>query len=176
MTAILEKLGTSDRTPVSSPDAALRVLHVVPAVAPRYGGPSAAIWPPVNNLNRIKSVRAEIVATDANGAGGRLSNADLLEDAPVHLFRRTCSERWKISLGLRKWLRGHAGDYDMLHIHALWSFATAAAARAAERDGVPYILRPAGMLSDYSWHRSAWKKRLYWRLIERRIGLHRHRQ
>jgi glycosyltransferase involved in cell wall biosynthesis len=119
-------------------------------------------------LNQSCEVQAVVATTDADGAGGRLAAADLPPGIPVHLFRHSFSERWKVSLGLRNWLRHHARDYDLLHVHAVWSFATAAAARAARRSGVPYIVRPAGMLSDYSWKRQGWKKRLYWAFVEKR--------
>ena len=59
---------------------------------------------------------------------GRLDPASLPQGrTPVRLFRRTCSEQWKVSLGLWRWLRGHAGDYDVVHVHGVWSFATSAA-------------------------------------------------
>jgi glycosyltransferase involved in cell wall biosynthesis len=146
----------------------MRALHVIPAVAPRYGGPSAAVLPMCAALARLPSVSVEIAATDADGTAGRLAAADLpAGDVPVRLFRRDWSERWKYSRGLAAWLRRHAGDYDVLHVHAVWSHATAAACRAARRAGVPVLLRPCGMLSDYSRRRSAWRKALYWRLVER---------
>jgi glycosyltransferase involved in cell wall biosynthesis len=122
----------------------------------------------VTGLNGLGGVRAEVATTDADGPNGRLDAAILPREVPIHLFRRDWSESWKVSLGLRKWLRENTADYDLVHIHAVWSFATAVAARAAERAGVPYILRPAGMLSDYSWNRQRWKKRFYWKLVEER--------
>jgi len=121
----------------------------------------------VRALNAIDGVRAAIATTDADGADGRLSAADLPPDVPVHMFRRTCSEQWKLSIGLRRWLARHTGEYDIVHIHAVWSFATATAARAAARHNIPYIVRPAGMLSSYSWNNRGWRKRLYWSLVER---------
>jgi glycosyltransferase involved in cell wall biosynthesis len=145
----------------------LKVLHVIPGIARRYGGPSEVIRPLVTALNEVDGVRADVVTTDADGAGERLALADLPHGLPIRMFRRNVSERWKVSLGLQNWLRQRAGDYDLLHIHALWSFATAAATRAARRRGVPYIVRPAGMLSEYTWQRHRWQKRAYWRLIER---------
>ena len=112
----------------------MRALHVIPAVAPRYGGPSAAVLPMCAALARRPGVSVEIVSTDADGATGRLSAADLpAGDVPVRLFRRDWSERWKYSRGLAAWLARHAGDYDVLHVHAVWSHATAAACRAASR-------------------------------------------
>jgi glycosyltransferase involved in cell wall biosynthesis len=144
----------------------MRILNVIPAVAPRYGGPSAAIWPLVSTLNQTPDVQAEIATTDADGVGGRLTANDLPTGGKVHVFRRNWSEQWKVSIGLWRWLRRHTVEYDLIHIHAVWSFATAASAQAAEKGGVPYIVRPAGMLSGYSWNHRGWKKRLYWQLAE----------
>jgi glycosyltransferase involved in cell wall biosynthesis len=146
----------------------LKVLHVIPGIAPRYGGPSGVILAMVAALNQLDGVQTEVATTDADGPGGRLTSDDTPADIPIRLFRRTCSEQWKVSLGLRNWLQRHARKYDLVHIHAVWSFATAAAARAADRAGVPYIVRPAGMLSSYTWERKGWKKRLYWNIIEKR--------
>lgn len=147
----------------------IRVLHVLPGIAPRYGGPSTVIRPMAEALARLPGVAVEIAATDADGPTGRLRPEDLPPSpVPVRLFPRTASEQWKISLPLRKWLNAHAGDYDLLHVHALWSFATAAACSAARRHRKPVVVRPCGMLSAYTWNRAAWKKRLYWGLVERR--------
>jgi len=118
-------------------------------------------------LNRLPGVTAEIATTDADGPGRRIDPALLPAGVPVHLFRRTLSERWKFSAGLGRWLNRNARNYDLVHIHAVWSFAPAAAGRAARRAGVPYLVRPAGMLSGYTWGRGAWAKRAYWRLVER---------
>jgi glycosyltransferase involved in cell wall biosynthesis len=165
--------GSSRSTNQAGPSTQVKVLHVIPGVAPRYGGPSGVILAMVAALNELDGVQAEIATTDADGPGRRLKSADVPKlTFSVHMFRRTCSEQWKVSLGLKDWLRYHAGDYDLIHIHAVWSFATAAAARAADRSGVPYIVRPAGMLSNYSWNRQGWKKRLYWNLVEKRTIQH----
>jgi glycosyltransferase involved in cell wall biosynthesis len=146
----------------------MRVLHVIPGVARRYGGPSTGIGPLVAALNRLPGVTAEIAATDADGPGGRLAPAAAPAGVTTHLFRRDLSERWKFSAGLWRWVRRHAADYDVVHTHAVWSFAPAAAAAAARRAGVPYVVRPAGMLSEYTWGRRAGAKRLYWALLEKR--------
>jgi hypothetical protein len=72
----------------------LRVLHVIPAVAPRYGGPSTAIWPMTDALRKLGGVDVEIATTDADGPEGRLTKSDLPAGAGVvHLFRRDNGER-----------------------------------------------------------------------------------
>jgi glycosyltransferase involved in cell wall biosynthesis len=113
-------------------------------------------------------VVAEVAATDADGPGGWLAPTDVPRRITTHLFRRDFSERWKFSAGLWRWLQRHVAEYDLIHTHAMWSFATAAAAAAARRAGVPYLIRPAGMLSSYTWGRRAIAKRAYWALVERR--------
>jgi glycosyltransferase involved in cell wall biosynthesis len=147
----------------------MRILHVIPAIAPRYGGPSSAILPMCSALGRIPGLEVEIATTDADGNGRHVDPKAVAHwPVPVHLFRRDFSEQWKLSREMGAWLRRHTAEYDLLHVHALWTFSTAAACWAARRRGVPFVIRPCGMLSPYTWQRSAWKKWLYWRAVERR--------
>ncbi|HVA49259.1 MAG TPA: glycosyltransferase [Pirellulales bacterium] len=151
----------------------MRILHVIPAVAPRYGGPSTAIWPMVGALRELDGLDVDVATTDADGPGGRLTEGDLpptsknIASGTVHLFRRTQGENLKYSRGLAEWLNGHAGDYDVIQTHSNWNHPVAAACRAARRAEVPYVIRPCGMLSSYTWRKSKWKKRAYWWLRER---------
>lgn len=147
----------------------MRILHVIPAIAARYGGPSTAIRELTAAQVRCPGVEVELATTDADGAGGRISNEELATvSVPLHLFPRTLSERWKYSRSLGRWLREHVGGYDIVHVHALWTYATMAACRAATRANVPIVLRPCGMLSDYTLGRSAGTKWWYWTLVERK--------
>ena len=57
--------------------------------------------------------------------------------------------------------------HDVVHIHALFSFASTAAAWVARRRRVPYVVRPLGTLSSYGLHaRRRRLKRLSMALIE----------
>jgi glycosyltransferase involved in cell wall biosynthesis len=122
----------------------------------------------VRALNCRPDFRAEIATTDAGSAHGKLASSEIPADLTVHMFRRTWSERWKYSRDLGKWLSRHVADYDLIDIHAVWSYSTGAAARAAARRDLPYIIRPAGMLSPYTLQSRSWIKNIYWNLIERR--------
>ncbi len=134
----------------------------MPAIAPRYGGPSVLIGPLCAALNRLNGTVVELATTDANGADARFDPRDKPAGFVTHLFPRTFSERWKFSAGMRSWLRQHAQEYDLVHIHALWSFASFAAGAAAARVNVPYIVQPHGMLSAYTWSRRWGVRQLYW--------------
>jgi glycosyltransferase involved in cell wall biosynthesis len=68
------------------------------------------------------------------------------------------------------WLWKHARDYDVIHIHAMFSTMSSAAAFIALREGVPYIIRPLGTLSPYTFeNRKPRLKRAYFALIDRNL-------
>ena len=147
----------------------LKVLHVIPSIAARYGGPSQAIRFMCKALASHDGVHVELATTDADGARRNCAPTEVPGEFPVHVFHRTFSERWKYSRDLVVWLRKHVAEFDLLHIHGLWNHAAYAAAHAARTAGVPYIVRPAGMLSKYSLGHRAWMKRLSWAFAEKAI-------
>src|SRR5262249_9530024 len=94
----------------------------------------------------------------------------VLEDAVTYWYFRRQTRFYTGSLPLSRWLARHVADYDLIHIHALFSFATTVAAFWAARRGVPYIVRPLGTLNTWGLeNRRPWLKQLSLRLIERRV-------
>jgi glycosyltransferase involved in cell wall biosynthesis len=91
------------------------------------------------------------------------------DNMTVYYFRRNILP-YKISFSLRRWVRQAIGDFDLVHIHALFSFASTAAAFAAAAKNVPYIVRPLGVLNRWGLeNRRAVLKRVSLALVERRI-------
>jgi glycosyltransferase involved in cell wall biosynthesis len=149
---------------MSAPDKPrLKVLHVIPSLAAADGGPSRALALMERAL-AAQGVTVETAATDDAGPGrrnGKPAGAALSENGAVRRYFPKRLEFYKVSPGLARWLLRHAGDYELVHIHALFSFASAAAAWAAWRAGVPYIVRPLGTLTRYGvGRRRPWLKRL----------------
>ena len=148
--------------------AGLRVLHVIPSIARRYGGPSQAVLGMCRALAEHTGTTVDLATTDADGPGGRLRfDEEGFEQVRIRIFPRTCSESWKYSRQLGNWLRSEIGQYDVVHVHGLFSYATLAASHSARRHDVPLVLRPCGMLAAYSRSRSPLRKSVYWRLVER---------
>jgi len=111
-----------------------------------------------------------VVTTDADGDG----RMDVPLNRPVseggvtyRFFGRTLPGSWKYSRPLSRWLNDHIGEFDVVHVHALFSHSTIPACRAAARAGVPYLLRPLGTLDPWSLRHRSWKKAPYLRLVER---------
>jgi glycosyltransferase involved in cell wall biosynthesis len=136
------------------------VLQVIPAIAPRYGGPSAAMIGMCHALRNL-GVSTLLATTDADG-GSRLDvpegEVEEYEGVPAMFFRRQASEAYKWSPRLAQWLRKHVRDFDLVHVHAVFSHSSVAAARACLNQGVPYILRPLGTLDPWSLNRHRWRK------------------
>lgn len=147
---------------VANAGGALRVLHVIPSMAPEWGGPATAVAGLTKALHEL-GVHSEIVTTTDDSEGPLL--------ATPHLTRR-CFRR---SLGARVWasysrplgahLERAVGDFDIVHIHGIWHFGGLMAGRIAKRRGVPYIVSTRGELDGRRLRHKPLKKRIYRALL-----------
>lgn len=149
----------------------VRVLHVIPSLGPLRGGPSFALPILAQSLAR-QEVEVHVATTDDNGPG-RLPSASgraVSPDGVTTWYFPRQTRFYTFSWPLTAWLARHAGEFDLLHIHALFSYPTAAASLAAARHGVPYIVRPLGTLNQWGMtQRRPRLKQLSFQLVERRI-------
>lgn len=163
----------------------MKVLHVIPSISLLRGGPSVAVLEMVGALIDC-GVEASILTTNDDGpdVDPSLPIGSWCErqGVPVLAF-----DRWSpplrllrefiISPGLNRWLAAHLQEYDLLHVHALFSWPSTLAMAQARHAGVPYVLSTIGQLCHWSLGRRSHRKRLLLRLIERRnldsvAGLH----
>lgn len=152
----------------------MRVLNVIASVAACRGGPSQAVLELVR-ASRPPGVEAEILCTNDDGPGlldVRLGETNFYQGAPVHFFPRYSPRlrpvrEFAFSAPLTQWLRQHIKDYDLLHVHGLFSFTPSAAMCIARRAGVPYLVRPSGLLCRWSLQQSRLRKRIFLTLFDR---------
>src|SRR5438309_3904742 len=168
----------------------MRILHVIPSLSAKEGGPSFAAKAMAEAL-AVEGVQVTIATTrgvrNAPVIGDQLSvigEETRQEDASterrgysesaaasdrgyrVVSFRREF-EPYKISFGLTRWLRANVKQFDLVHIHALFSFSSTVAARIARKNNVPYIVRPLGVLNRWGMeNRRRIPKLFSFRLIE----------
>jgi glycosyltransferase involved in cell wall biosynthesis len=160
----------------------MKILHVVPTYLPawRHGGPIRAI----HGLARSLAARGHAVTvftTDVH-ADGTLDvprGQPVLKDGvEVWYFPVRFPRRLYRSPAMAAALAERIAGFDLVHLHSVFLWPTAAAARAAARAGVPYLLAPRGMLvPELVARRGRLRKRLWIRLVERRTlaraaGLH----
>jgi len=140
----------------------MRVAHVIPSVAARDGGPSSSVVSMCRALT-AQGVDVTLVTTDADGKARlpvALNEPTDWKGVRTLFFRRQWTESFKYSGGLARWLGRHVTDFDVVHTHGVLSHAPLAAARACQRAGVPYIVRPLGTLDPWSLAQKARKKQL----------------
>jgi glycosyltransferase involved in cell wall biosynthesis len=123
----------------------MRILHVIPSLDPGQGGPSFAVKAMAEALvsEGVKVTIATTIGSREQGAGSKEG-----EGYSVICFRREF-EPYKISFGLAKWLSRNVTKFDLIHIHARFSFSSTMAARIARKKNVPYIVRPLGVLNRW---------------------------
>ncbi len=147
----------------------MKVLHVIPSLAEVHGGATAALLSMERALS-VQGVEVETATTDDDGPGkhnGRPCGVALAEDGIRRWYFRKGFEFYKVSGPFATWIASNAQRYDLLHIHALFSFTSVVAAMAAHRARVPYIIEPIGTLNRYGMtQRRPALKRLSMRFIE----------
>jgi len=135
----------------------LKILHVIPSVSQSEGGPSYAVFAFARAAN-LGGAETLIVTTGNDDLGSG--------ETECVCFQRNF-EPYKISFSLYRWLRDHVRDFDLVHIHALFSFSSWAAVNAAQKQNVPYVIRPLGVLNRWGLkNRRRFLKQWWLRFIE----------
>jgi glycosyltransferase involved in cell wall biosynthesis len=151
---------------------AVKILHVVPTYLParRYGGPIYT----VHGLCKALVARGnEVSVATTNVDGDDDSDVPLgtpvdLDGVKVHYYASQL-RRLYWSPSMHKALASLVRQHDVVHLHSVFLDPTRAAARAAHRAGVPYVITPRGMLvRELIRQKSTVAKTAWLRLIERR--------
>lgn len=147
----------------------MKVLQVIPSVSSKHGGPSYAIGAYARALQSI-GIEVTIATTDDDGGSARLPvplGQPVERHGVPHFFFRRDLLPYKVSFGLARWLGRNAAKFDLVHLHALFSFSSSVAGRSARRAGVPYVVRPLGVLNRWGMeNRRKYLKQLSLRVVE----------
>nr|WP_199318616.1 hormogonium polysaccharide biosynthesis glycosyltransferase HpsP [Leptolyngbya sp. FACHB-541] len=150
----------------------LRILQIVPSISLVYGGPSQMVLG-LSKALAAEGVEVTVLTTDSNGDVGQpplnvpLDRPVAQEGYQVRYFRCSPFRRYKFSLGLLRWLADHADEFDLAHIHALFSPISSFSASVARSKNLPYLLRPLGTLDPADLQKKKALKQIYAALLER---------
>jgi glycosyltransferase involved in cell wall biosynthesis len=131
----------------------MKVLHVIPDVSLRSGGPVSAIRG-LTHAQRRSGHNVRIVTTDYD-----LPDDYAASDNEIHC--KCILAAWRYASGLGKELNKNMQWSDVVHIHTVWEYPTLIATRVAKKMNKPFLLRPCGMLDAWSMTQSAFKKKIY---------------
>jgi glycosyltransferase involved in cell wall biosynthesis len=123
----------------------------------------------------------QIFTTNIDGPGNSPVPIGLpvnLEGVQVRYFPCPLLRRLYWAPALGRALESEIGKFDVVHLHSIFLWPTWAAARAARKVGVPYVLSPRGMLikdliAQRSWlAKSAWIKLIERSNVEQAAAVH----
>ena len=151
----------------------MRILMVVPALGAVYGGPSKSVLEltqAIGNLGINSGISIDVVTTNANG------NEKL--EVPLHTwidkenYRVQYFSYWdildyKFTISLTSWLFKNVQNYSLVHTNAIFSYPTLPVYWACQFHRIPYVITPRGMLEPWALAYKAWKKNLYFSLLEK---------
>ena len=154
----------------------MRVLHVIPSVSERSGGPATAIIPMCRALMR-EGIDVLLVTTDAGLHEAGNGDAFEYKGVPARFFHSQFGESYKYSRPMSAWLNANIKNFDLSHVHAVFNHSSVAAARACHDTGVPYVVRPLGTLDAWSMAQKSLRKRFFWQvsgksMLERAAAVH----
>ena len=150
----------------------VRILHVVPSYYPavRYGGPIVSVHGLCKALAR-RGHDVQVFTTNVDGKAESNVPVGLpveLDGVKVSYFPVPVLRRLYWSPHMGRALQAQVQSFNIMHTHSVFLWPTWAAARAATRHGVPYVVSPRGMLvADLIRRKSRMVKSVWLRLIER---------
>lgn len=140
---------------------ACRALHVVAGLAPARGGPSYSVPRLCAALREAGCAASVLTLQEEEKPAGESVEAFLQDRTGLHPL-----DGLQASAGLRRATRAAAGLADIVHAHGLWRMPNVYAGAAAARVGRPLVVSPRGMLAPEALKFSAWKKRIFWALVQ----------
>src|ERR1044072_4378685 len=150
----------------------MKVLHVIPSVDERSGGPATAIVPMCRALMR-QGIDVLLLSTTA-GLPAEVTQGEVLDHkgVPAIFFQSQLGESFKYSRPLSAWLRSNIQIIGLDHIHAIFNHSSVAAAHVCQKADVPYVVRPLGTLDPWSMAQKSLRKRLFWQISGKGIIAH----
>ena len=143
----------------------MKILHVIRGLANSSG--TTHIVGPLAEAQARLGQQVSVYFVEKAGEAAVVPDPTLVESRCFPMTVRSRHYGW--SRPLRVALRQQISSFDVVHIHAIWNYATWSAMRQALRAGVPYLVAPQGSLEDWALGRSRRSKRLYAALFEKRL-------
>ncbi len=149
----------------------VRVLHLAEGVGFRHGGPGIDL---PNYCRAMAERGARIMlavawtdATDRPEIVLGQTHWDFPNGGSFEIkgFRALKPYRWRMAPVLLPWLWRHISEFDVVHLHSLYSFPVFQGALAASIAGKPFVVSTHGVLAPVQRTVSPYLKAIYGRLL-----------
>ena len=144
----------------------MKVLHIVPSLSRSWGGPVTV----VEHLTPVLSAQGVACSVLSVTFDGERADVVSIPGVPTTLLRTSVFGRlWTAhSFSAVSWLNEHIAEFDVVHIHELWSYLHHVGAKSAKRHKVPYVVTPHGELGDWELSQKRLKKRVFMAFSQRK--------
>jgi len=147
----------------------MNILICTPYISSTYGGISKIVVDFVQEISKF-GIQVDIITTNADPfhkLNVPLNTWILKENYRIQYFPCWNRNDLIISYSMIKWLFFHVLDYDIIHSNTVFSPLISISNWICKLRQIPYIITPHGMLEPWSLSYKAWKKRLYFTLLEK---------
>ena len=145
----------------------MKILHVISYFSSEYGGSNKAAFELCQTLvGQGHEVDLYTTNIARNGIMDVPCNVPIvMKRVNVTFFGIQEPRRWYFTYNLARALRKNIPDYEIVHIHGIYTFPTAVTAYYCRKAGIPYIIRPHGTLSPFIRSKSRLLKTIYISLV-----------
>lgn len=145
----------------------ISVLHVVAGLHPHSGGPSQTVIQLTDALARQTGLKVNLLSQSLHG-DSVVSSTNI--DVQRSILLSGSKTMLNLSFSFRHKLKQLAESIGphLIHSHGLWLPANHWSSRVASQKGIPLVIHPRGMLEPWAMAYRRWKKRLAFRLYQRR--------
>ena len=144
----------------------IHVLHVIRSNSSKLGGPSESLKNITqvladHDVNITVATTRRISEWQPKWNAGKVFNKNNIQ---YIYFQTKYLPGWAFSFKLWRWLQHNITNYDLIHIHGVFTFPPLAACYFALKHKTTYIIRPAGTLNVWSLQQKSIKKRTYYKI------------
>lgn len=126
----------------------MRILHIIPSLDKKSGGPAQVIWDFIDLTKADFSY--EVCSTNEGLSDKEINHLQEEKTIPIHCFSYSGTHSTKRSLALFSWLKKECVQFDLVYIHAGFSLISEVSALICGFKKIPFVYRPLGTLSPYS--------------------------
>lgn len=126
----------------------MKVLHVIPSIDKIRGGPSETIVDLVFTLNQ-QGIEADLLTAFSENSNYQVVDYSRIQDRIFLLPRKHFLFYEQYIPDQKAWLLSNISKYQLVHVHSIFNYSTHVAMTSARLNKIPFVLRPAGMLSSY---------------------------
>jgi glycosyltransferase involved in cell wall biosynthesis len=127
----------------------MKILNVIPAFTPSHGGTVTVLYRLSAELTKLGHT-VTIICSDFNFDAKYAKSIEKLGVRVIPFHCTLSIASFRISFSMKKWLKEHIDNFDIIHLHDFRSYQTYVAARYAIKRNIPYILQPHNSMPTHT--------------------------